>query len=223
MKILRIFLLIIVFLFLSTIFQGCSLKSPKNQWEYNSANAFNSYTKSFLSSQNELAKDDLKRAIKYAKQSANLEQLARIYIGVCALNNSVGIKDTCNKYTQIKELINSLEIEAYYLMLRNEVVQLQYLPKQYQAFLKYKIEKKYELAFKTIKHMEQETSQFIAASLIKEQLKESDINYLIQKASFYGYKKIVLFWLQNLFKLYEKENNEEKKELILKKIMILKE
>lgn len=213
--------LIFVTLFLIILFQGCSFKSPKNQWEYNSTNLFASYTKSFLTNENISAKNDLERAIKYAKQSANLEQLARVYLGACALNISVGKNSYCKEYSQIEEFVSSKELRTYFLMLKKEETkeEIQYLPKQYRNFVEYKFEKKYDLAFESITLMEKETSQFIAASLIKNELNKSQVKLLIEKASFSGYKKIVIFWLKEYYNL---EENLKEKELILKKIRILK-
>lgn len=210
--------IIILFLFIS--FQGCSFKSAQNQWEFNSSSSFNSYTKYFLIDEQELAKSDLEKAIKYAKQSANLEQLARIYLGACALNISVGEDSKCKNYLEIEDLVSSKELNAYYLMLvgNEEKYEIEYLPKQYQSFIKYKSLQKYDLAFESIKSMEQTSSEFIAASLIKKHLNKSQIKYLINKASFYGYKKIVLFWLNHNYLL---ENNLQEKERIAKKIKIL--
>lgn len=209
----------IVFIFL--FFQACSFKSPQNQWEYNSSSSFNSYMKNFLTDNEELAKDDLQRAIKYAKQSANLEQLSRIYLGECSLNISVGKKKTCEKYLEIREFISSLELKAYFNMLQNklEKKQIKNLPIQYQEFSKFKSEKKYFLAFESIKQMKQVSSKFIAASLIKNYLEKSHMEYLIKEASFYGYKKSVLFWL---VQLKEIETNINDKKRIEKKIRILK-
>lgn len=214
-------LILISILFSIVFFQGCSLKTPENQWEYNSSNAFNSYKKSFLMNEKELAKSDLQRAIKYAKQSADLEQLARIYLGVCALNISVEQDDNCQSYKEIAEFISSKELKSYFSMLlkKEEKEEIVNLPIQYQSFVKYKFLKKYDLAFKSIESMEQVTSQFIAASLIKNNINKSQVKVLIKKASFYGYKKLVLFWLDYL---YEIENNQEQKQLIAKKIKILK-
>ncbi|XPV67718.1 MAG: hypothetical protein ACNI25_10365 [Halarcobacter sp.] len=212
----------ILIVFLIVLFYGCSFKAPENQWEYNSSSAFSSYTKSFLSADIDLAKDDLNRAIKYAKQSANLNQLGRIYLGSCALNISVGEDDKCLQFKQIEELISSKELNAYYLMLQNKIKkeQIELLPKQYQTFEKYNLEKNYELLFESIKSIKQVSSQFIAASLVKKQLKKEDIKYLIDKASFYGYKSLVLYWLNYLYKI---ENDINQKQLLLKKIQILKQ
>lgn len=206
-------------LFLIVIFQGCSFKPVVNQWEYNSTNAFNSYTKNFLSNNLALANSDLSSAIKYAKQGANLEQLAKIYLGSCALNKSVGIKDDCKEYNKVKTLISSKELEPYFLMLQNNLNKkdIEYLPKQYQSFMSYKLSNN-KLVFDSIKSIKQISSQFIAASLILDRLTKSQINFLIKKASFYGYKKLVLFWLENL---YLREDDLQIKEKIAKKIEIL--
>lgn len=209
---------LIVFIFL--FFQGCSFKSPENTWEYNSASSFSSYTKNFLSANDDIAQDDLQRAMKYAKQSANLEQLSRIYLGECALNLSIGEKDNCSKYKSIEELVDSSELNAYYLMLENQLKkeQIKNLSEQYQVFMKYKSSKEYNKAFDSIKKMKQASSKFIAASLIKNKLDKKEVNYLINEASFYGYKKLVLFWLKHLVTL---EENPHEKEKIIKKIKIL--
>lgn len=210
----------IITLILVLFFQGCSFKSVKNQWEFNSSSAFNSYMKNFLIYEDDLAQSELQRAIKYAKQSANLEQLSRIYLGACALNKSVEQDFMCKEYKEVEELINSQELKTYYLMLENEVLkeQIGNLPKQYKTFAKYITLKEYDLAFKAIKSMNQDSSKFIAASLIKKELKKEEVNFLINEASFLGYKKIVLFWLKHYYHL---ENNLKKREKIAKKIKIL--
>ena len=215
MRLITIILLSIIF------FQGCTFKSFKNEWQYNSSNAFNSYTKNFLLDENELAKSDLQRAIKYAKQSADLEQLARVYLGACALNISVEQDYMCEKYLKIEEFVSSKELKAYFLMLVNkeQKEQIKYLPKQYQNFIEYKSLQKYDLAFKSIKSMSQISSQFIAASLIKDKLDKYQVEFLINKASFYGYKKIVLFWLDHYSKIH---NDLKEKEKLIKKIKILR-
>ncbi len=208
-------------LFLVFFFLGCSFKSPENKWEYNSASAFASYTKNFLTANDEIAQDDLNRAIKYSKQSANLEQLSRVYLGKCALNISIGIKDECKEYKQIDELLRSKELKAYFLMLQNSLKEEQIinLPKQYQGFNKYAYFKKYDKAFEEIENIKQPSSKFIASSLIKKQLQKSQVEYLINQASFYGFKKVVLFWLNYLKEI---EPNKMEKEKISKKIKILK-
>jgi len=105
-------------------------------------------------------------------------------------------------------------------MLRNALSKedIAALPSQYKNFSQYSLEKNFSKTFKAIQKMKQPTSQFIAAALIKEHLSKPQIEYLIKKASFYGYKKLVIYWLKNLSLL---ENDVRQKELIEKKIQIL--
>ncbi len=211
----------LLFTLLVTIFfTACSFKAPINQWEINSANAYNKYTQNFLMQNIELANSDLKSSIKYAKQSANLNQLARIYLGKCALNISVGVDDSCEEYNEIKELVKSNDLEIYYLMLQNSLSQkdILFLPKEYKSFYKNKLEKNYTLAFESIKKENKITSLFLASSLIKNELSKTQIEYLIEKSSYYGYKNIVLFWLN---RLYLKEEDGKKKVLIKKNIELI--
>lgn len=202
-------------------FHGCSFKSVENKWEYSSASAFSSYTKNFLMDNGNIASDDLQRAIKYAKKSADLNQLASIYLGKCALNIGVGINDLCDEYKELEQLINSSELKVYFLMLQDNLKeeQITYLPKQYHSFIKYKFLKKYKKAFESIQNMQQTSSIFISASLIKEEISKTQVKYLIEKASYYGYKKVVLFWLEHLKNM---ENNLKEKEKLEKKLEILK-
>ncbi len=210
----------IFILFIILIFAGCSFKTPPNQWEYNSTSAYNSYEKYFLSNQDILAKSYINTAITNAKQSANLNQLARVYISACALNMSIEQTNYCKEYESIRDLVLSKELDIYFQMLNQKLnkIQIEYLPKQYQSFYRNFLLKKYDLAFKDLTSMEQITSKFIAASLIREQLTNVQVNYLIDTASTYGYKKLVIYWLK---KQFEKELDTDKKQLISKKIEIL--
>ena len=101
-------------LFIAVFFGACSFKTPPNQWQHKSANAFNTYVKDFMHGEDSLAKSDLKRAIKHAKKSSDLTTLARVYLGKCALNISVGIDDKCEEYKNISHLVEDEELLNYY-------------------------------------------------------------------------------------------------------------
>ena len=209
-------------LFFSLILlSGCSLKTPPNQWQYKSANAFSSYTKNFLSDNQILANNDLSRAIEHAKKSADFTQLATIYLGECALNISVGIEDNCEKYKHIQELINKQELNAYYsfitLSIKNE--NIKYLPQQYQEFALSFSKSDFKKANTELLSMEKETSLLLCASLLKNHLDKETRTKIIQTASYHGYKKAVLFWLGESLK-NTSDSNEIKN--IQKKIAILK-
>lgn len=215
----RIYIIGLVLVF---FISGCSTKNPPNNWQYKSAKAFQSYTNYFLENKQILAQSTLKEAVEYAKQSADLNQLAYIYLGVCALNKSVGDNFECEKFKGIQELVSSKKIDAYYKMLNKQlrIEDIQNLPKEYQNFAYYSISKKDDKIFQSIEQMEKISSKFVAASLVKSYLDKIQVNYLIEKGSFYGYKKVVLFWLEHLITL---ETNSTKKDKIRKKIEVLKE
>ena len=187
----------ITILFLSLLLlSACSFKSPPNQWQYKSTTAYDSYVNNFLSSNDALARNDLSRAVKHAKRSADLTMLARIYLGECALNISVGVKDDCKSYTDISTLVNDKSLEAYYnfITLKSEY-SIENLNEQYKSFAQYLNKKEFNKANKEILKISKPTSRLLASSLMKENLTINTINEMIKTASFHGYKRSVLFWL----------------------------
>ncbi len=210
----------IVSLFLLFFFAGCSLKTPPNQWQYNSANAFESYKTNFLSGRDVSAKSDLARAISHAKSSAQLQTLGRIYLGECALAISVAEKSQCEKYKDIQELTHDASLDAYYNFLTHQLTQEQIvnLPKKYQDFALHKQNLQFKEANADILKMDEVSSKLLAAALIKEHLTPALRDAMLESASFYGYKKAVLFWL------HEAKNNTQdtnKKSELEKKISLL--
>jgi hypothetical protein len=212
----KIIILSITLLLLS----ACSFKSPPNQWQYKSTTAFDSYTKNFLSANDALAENDLSRAIKHAKQSADLKMLARVYLGKCALNISVAIDDNCKDYLDIADLVNDKSLDAYYsfITLKSEYL-VENLNSQYIDFALLVKNKSFTKANSEILKIDKPISKLLAASLIKDKLSNAIRDEMIKIASFYGYKKSVLFWL-NEAKV--NTTNEDNRKNLSKKIYILK-
>jgi len=190
-------------------FVGCSFKTPKNQWQYQSTKAFNSYEKNFLMGNDILAFYDLKSAIQHAKQSANLTQLGTIYLGECALHKTVGKKDKCQKYKKIAPLIHNKKLNAYddFINLSFQKKEIHLLPKQYHFYATYLLQKDFLKAQDTIIKTKKPISQFLMASLIKEKLDDKTRKEILHQASLYGYKKLVIFWLKEI------KNNTQNEEL----------
>lgn len=202
------------------IISACSFKAQPNEWKYKSINAFSSYTNNFLRGRDILAKSDLKRAISHAKQSAKLVQLSRIYLGECALNISVGIDDECLKYKELYALVDDKSLQSYYefITLSQTSSTIQNLDDKYKSFAKKILEKDYVKAKEEVFHMDKISSKLLSASLLKDELTFKEVEILINEASFYGYKKSVIFWL-NIQKT--KTDDESKKKVIYKKIKIM--
>ena len=215
MRNLSIYILIIV------IFSGCSFDTPPNDWQYKSVNAFDAYTKNFLSGNDRMAKNDLKRAIAHAKQSADLTSLARVYLGECALDISIGIDNKCQKYKSIEDIVDSKPLNAYYNFLISNIQkeEITNLVERYKDFALYLKNKEYKKANNEILNMDRVTSQLLAAALLKEKINKRSISKVIKSASFNGYKKAVLYWLNQL---KTKTTNITEIEKIDKKISIMK-
>ena len=202
------------------LFNGCSFKTPPNHWQYESINAFDAYTKDFLSNDDTMAKNDIKRAIAHAKQGADMTQLARIYLGKCALNISVGIEDSCKEYKNIQELANSKELQAYYLFLHSKLKtkDTKLLPKRYQSFAKHLNTKEFIKANEDAREMQKPTSLLLTSALLKKHIESQTIDKAISTSSFYGYKKAVIFYLK---KKREILTDIKTKTMIDKKISII--
>jgi hypothetical protein len=185
-------------IFTILVFSGCSFKTPPNHWQYKSINAFDAYTKDFLSNDDTMAKNDIKRAIAHAKQGADMTQLARIYLGKCALNISVGIEDSCKEYKNIQELVNSKELDTYYLFLHSKLKtqDTKLLPKRYQSFAKHINAKEFTEANEDAREMQKPTSLLLTSALLKKHIDKQTIDKAISTSSFYGYKKAVIFYLK---------------------------
>lgn len=199
---------------------GCSFQSPKNEWQVKSTNAYASYTQNFLIGNDLMAKNDLSRAVKHAKQSADLTQLSTIYLGKCALNISVGVDDNCDEYKEVSDLINNKQLDAYYHLLTAslEPKHIAYLPKQYKKFSEILTNNNLVELDKNILSMEKTTSKILAASLAKDKLTQSTKKEISKIASYHGYKKVVLFWLEESKKTSSNSNEIEN---INRKISIL--
>ena len=205
----------------SFLFVSCSFSRPTNDWQFKSSNYFKEYTYNFLNDDLILAKNDFNRALKHAKKSADLTTLARIYLGECALNVSVGIEDKCEKYQNISNLLQSKELDAYYSFINSSIKkeQIELLPKQYRTYA-YAIEEgNYKTAKEELFEMDKATSTLLSAALMKKNLDELSRENLIKLSSHYGYKKSVLFWLEESKKHLSDSHKIEK---IDKKIAVLK-
>ena len=212
---------LIFYTIIMIVFSACSFKTPENEWKIKSVNAFDSYTQNFLKSNDTLAKNDLKRAIKHAKNSANLDTLGGIYLSECALNISVGIDNNCSKFVNIQDLIYDKNYNSYkdFILGNFEKKQISSLPKNYHEFAKDLIENNYEKANQDVQNIKNIKSKLIAAAILKENINKETIKNIIKNTSHYGYKKAIIYWLT---KLREYEVNDLEKKQISKRLLILK-
>ena len=214
----KVILLACTLIFLS----ACSTSTPKNDWQIQSVNAYESHQKHFLQNDDSLSNIDHKRAIKYAKQSSDLTTLATIHLSECALHVSVLEEDSCQEYLSLEPLVKDDKLHSYYLFLQNNYNQndIKNLPSKYRTFATYKLQKNYVAAQKEILASDDIISKMIMGSLMKDSLHVSAVKSIIYKASFYGYKKSVISWME----FYRTKTTDLKeKNIIEEKLKILKD
>ncbi len=214
----KVILLACTLIFLS----ACSTSTPKNDWQIQSVNAYESHQKHFLQNDDSLSNIDLKRAIKYAKQSSDLTTLATIQLSECALHVSVLEEDSCKEYLSLEPLVKDAKLHSYFLFLQNnyDANDIKNLPSKYQTFATYKLQKNYVAAQKEILASKDIVSKMIMSSLMKDSLHGSTIKSIIDEASFYGYKKSVISWME----FYRTKTTDFKeKNIIEEKLKILKD
>ncbi len=189
-------------LFMFIFLAGCSFKSDNlGAWKKETSNSFESYTKYYLEGKTRLASVSLKRALDSAKSSADLRPLSKVYLGVCALHVGVLIDDKCDDFLSLDDVLDKNDSSrSYYYMIEKKFrdVRVKSLPKQYRDFVKAVKKSDFKSAKQDIKAMKNISSALIASSLIKEHLNSDDIDFLIQRASLYGYKKAIIRWLKFL-------------------------
>lgn len=208
--------------FIVLLTSGCSTKLPPNQWQIQSAAAFESYANNFLRGYDSVAANDLRRSLEHAKAGGDFESLARIYLGMCALNISVGLQDDCGAYLEIEEFANDSSLKSYYALLqkKTDTMEPSLLPDAYKNFALHLQKEDYASAFTALEDTPI-SSKLIGAALLKEHLEVAQIENILQRASFYGYKKSLLYWLGVLEELSEstseKESIRKKTEILRKK------
>ena len=212
----RWFVSVLFFVF----FSACSTKMPVNAWQYKSVSAFELYKSNFLQGNEVMARHELKNAIRYAKQSADLDTLSKIYLSECALNKIVSQEKGCSAYLDVAKIEQNTQERVYYDFLQNNMDKkdIKKLPLRYRDFAEYFVKNDFKHAEQKALEIEDDISKFIALSFIKEHLSNETRRAIIERASYHGYKKVVLFWLRELA---EHTSDVKKREKILQKIALL--
>ncbi len=201
------------------LFTGCSFKtSDKYKYRVDASNSFESFKKYYLQGKTRLASIALKRALQNAKAGSDINSIAKIYLGECALHNAMLIKDNCSEFAQIKDIINDKTIQNYYLFLIGDFqkIDTQFLSKQYRDFTKYLKQQDIKNAIKALHKIKDIDSQIIAASLIKNKLSKKDVKDIIKSSSSMGYKKATARW----YKFLMKKSTADEKRVIEKKLKL---
>jgi len=175
------------------------------------------YKSTYLKDEKTKAHYHLSMAIEEAKKNNDYKTLGVLYLSECGLNNSLGIKDNCDKYLAIKDKINNPEYDAFIDLIHKKIKkdQVKYLCKNYTTFVNAMLDKDYKKANEEVLKIEPLTSRLVSAYLIKDHLEIQTIRDIINENYYYGYKKAVLYWMREL---RDRVSDEKEKREIIKKI-----
>ena len=196
-----------IFLLFILIFTGCSFKTPPDQWRADANSAAMQYQQNYLKDNLALAQKDYERAIEYAKTSAFIDTLARIELTRCALKIMHGKQQSCKELKDYSSVSKDPAIGAYQAMLEKNLSQndLSNLPKRYRAFAKAFKQNNTAKSIEAMKQIDNPTSRLLAGALVRQNLTAKDVQQLIDMASYHGYKKSVMFWLEYKSSRFEDE------------------
>ncbi len=209
------FILLIIVIF----FAGCSFKTnDRYKYRVDASNSFDSFKKYYLQGKTRLASIALKRALQNAKEGSDINAIAKIYLGECALHKAMLIQDSCIDFRQIKDIVSDKNIQNYYLFLIGDLkkIDTRFLPEQYRNFAKYLKKEDFKDAIKALHNIKNADSQIIAASLIKDSLSKKDIKNIINISSSMGYKKTTDKW----YTFLKTKSTATEKRVIEKKLKI---
>lgn len=197
-----LFLIIIVFLFTS-----CASKKPDDVWRFYATSYFATFKDGKLKGEDVKAETSYNRAVTHAKSGTHFDTLKRIYLGKCALNKAMLIEDSCSEYQEISMLDKDEALESYYQFLNDkQVSDKSLLPKQYQN----------DFTVENYQKVEPVISRFVVASKFKDSLSKEQIDMLIDDASLFGYRALVINWLEYAYNRFHEESYKQKLHVLKK-------
>ena len=201
---------------------GCSVKSPDNAWQHYAAASAEQAERYFLEGKPLLAKSAFRRAETHASQSADLSALARIRLQQCALNHAVLLGDDCEEYAKLSPLVHDETLSSYHALLNGSLKEenIADLPPRYRDFARALAGQNSKKIRRAVAETKPATSMMVAASLAREHLDETTMERVIEKASYFGYKRAVIAWMEHLA---QTTKNDDKRELLKQKISVLTE
>lgn len=202
-----------LFLFIILLLSACSSPQPQNKWQYDAAGMCKNYQEHFLQDKPLRANLDLRHARELASRTADLKTLIDIELTVCAMELSTLNPGQCDKVSHLLTLEPNTEQNAYHRLLISQFSQedLPDLPSQYKHFAQALLHNDKTKINEALSKIEPLSSQLVASALAEEEIDDKNIDEIIQKLSFNGYKRVLLAWL--VVQMQREDNPEEKARL----------
>jgi len=202
------------------ILSACSSSQPENRWQHDAANSCKNYQRYFLQDKDSRASLALEQARRFAKNSANLQPLIDIELSACAMELSSLNPSVCENASKLLLLEPNAKQSAYLHLLTHKFTkdEIQFLPRHYQDFALVLLQKEPKKINTALLSLEPFSSKLVASALAIEYINDNNIQVLINKLSFKGYKKPLISWMKVQM---QREENEKKRALLKAKIEVL--
>ncbi len=199
---------------------ACSRSVPENQWQYQASAMSQKYQEHFLQKKSFRAELDLSHARSLARQSAELSTLIDIELTSCAMELGVLAPHPCKNALELLILDPDPSQKAYFHLLTAQFSygEISLLPAQYRDFAKAFLDEDTTRINRALGRIEPLSSRLVASALSREKIDEKNIQELIKRLSFKGYKNPLLSWLELQMR---REQDPRKKARLKAKISVL--
>ncbi|MBN2254865.1 MAG: hypothetical protein JW736_04110 [Deltaproteobacteria bacterium] len=212
---------VIIFSAAVLILTGCFSKAVPD-WQSTGFSHLESFKKEFLSGDDERASRSFEKAIVEIKKSGRVDILAKAYLTRCAVAVAALEKGECGEYLQIRDLLQDRKEDTYYAFITGNrgKVDERLLPEGYRPFFHALTVGSVADINKALEAMESPLSRVIAAGLSIKQgiFDETTIIMAIDTASYQGWKKTLVRYLEALKALYERNGEKARAERVQERI-----
>jgi len=217
---------IIYLMIVSFLLFGCGSSKPIPDWTNASFDQLDNYKTCYLSGRERIAEAYFNKAVDEIKKGGDLEILARAYLTKYAVQVAVLEAFDDGEYLRIDAVAPVLQNRAFYIFLKGsfDKVDEKLLPQQYGGFLIAFQNGNAEDIANEISKMDNPLSKLIAIGLLvqKNKYDERNLKIAIDAASYNGWRKALLVYLEKLQSFYETKNEPEKAANVGQKIRLLK-
>ncbi|KIM11457.1 MAG: hypothetical protein KU37_04370 [Sulfuricurvum sp. PC08-66] len=215
------FLLFTTTLFIALFWSGCA--KEKHIWKINGNSHFNKYQTFLLKGDNFKARYYLEYAIKEAKNSSNLVDLATMHLGSCAMQRALFSNEACTAYDALAPHVHNDVLSTYKDFLFAVPLDAAKLPPKYHVVYKTIQAQNPEVLLDKIKNLPTPFAQAIAANVAARNgvMSLELIDYMIERASIFGYKALMMEWMRQKISFLRRTGREKEaitQEVFLKEI-----
>lgn len=209
---------------LALVVTGCATKE-KYIWKIDGQSYFETYQKYLFKGDYFKAKYYLKFAVKEAKNSSQLKDLATVYLSDCAMQRALFTNVECTQFDALESIVHSDTLTAYKHFIVSKKLNATKLPPRYQIAYKAIQARSTSLLLTQLQELQSIYTKAIVAFVAKQHnnISLEIIDYMIDEASQYGYQALMIEWMKQKVIRLKNLNQSKKAKQIETYLTILQE